>query len=115
MTNSPSTPPGAADRPAPTVDLASVHGALFEQLVAGHGHMALMFLGRLENPQTGRHEEPEPLGAKIFIDQLDMLVAKTQGNLSEREAALLQQTLTATQAAFVEVIKAAEAAEAAGN
>lgn len=85
--------------------LARVHAALFEQLVTGHGHMALMFLGQLENPQSGRREEPEPLGAKVFIDQLDMLLAKTKGNLSEREATLLQQTLTATQLAFVEVMK----------
>lgn len=84
---------------------SAVHSALFEQLVTGHGHMALMFLGQLENPQTGRREEPEPLGAKVFIDQLDMLLAKTQGNLSEHEAALLQRTLTATQLAFVEVMK----------
>jgi len=101
----PLAPTKSAATPAAPVDLTQVHGALFEQLVAGHGHMALMFLGRLENPQTGRHEEPEPLGAKIFIDQLDMLVTKTKGNLSEREAALLQQTLAATQLAFVEVIK----------
>jgi len=94
------------DRNIPT-QRAAVHSALFEQLVSGHGHMALMFLGQLENPQTGRREEPEPLGAKVFIDQLDMLLAKTQGNLSEHEAALLQQTLTATQLAFVEVMKSA--------
>lgn len=108
--DSPPTP--TATIPATPAELALAQGALFEQLVAGHGHMALMFLGRLENPQTGRHEAPEPLGAKIFIDQLDMLVAKTQGNLSEREAALLQKTLAATQLAFVEVIDAAGAEEA---
>lgn len=96
--------PGNGGAPPPS-PLSQVHSVLFEQLVTGHGQMALMFLGKLENPQTGRCEEPEPLGAKVFIDQLDMLLAKTKGNLSEREAALLQEMLSTTQAAFVEVVK----------
>src|SRR5262245_35768960 len=102
--------PGDPDANSPGPNAASreqIHAMLFEQLVTGHGQMALMFLGKLENPQTGRCEEPEPLGAKVFIDQLDMLLAKTKGNLSEREAKLLEETLTTTQAAFVEVVNAA--------
>ena len=104
------TPPNSPADPSAT-DLAPVHAALFEQMVVGHGQMALMFLGRLENPQTGRCEEPEPLGAKVFIDQLEMLTVKTRGNLTEREVTLLQQTLVVAQAAFVEVMQAAAAAE----
>ena len=107
------TPPNfpAAGADSGGGDLAPVHAALFEQMVVGHGQMALMFLGRLENPQTGRCEEPEPLGAKVFIDQLEMLSVKTRGNLTEREVTLLEQTLVVTQAAFVEVMQAAAAVE----
>jgi len=85
-------------------EFAATHAALFTQMVQGHGQMALMFLGRLENPQTGQREEAEPLGAKLFIDQLDMLAAKTRGNLCAAETLLLEETLTSLHQAFVQVV-----------
>ena len=88
------------------VDAAAVHSALFQQLIKGHGQMALMLLGHLENPHTCQLEEPDPVGAKVFIDQLEMLALKTQGNLNETELDLLKQTLTTTMLAFVERTKA---------
>jgi hypothetical protein len=97
--------------PLPEAELAQaslpeIHAALFAQLVAGHGQMALTFLGRLPNPQTGEPDEPNAEAAKLFIDQLEMLVAKTKGNLSADEERLLRQTLTTTQLAFLEVFEA---------
>ena len=111
----PTATPSAVSGSKNSDPLVAIHAALFEQLVRGHGHMAMMFLGKLENPQTGRHEEPEPAGAKIFIDQLDMLAAKTRGNLSERETAILQETLTSTQLAFAEVLRVAKQEDEAAN
>jgi hypothetical protein len=84
--------------------LEEIHSALFEQLIMGHGHMALTFLGRLPNPQTGEPDEPDPIAAKVFIDQLEMLVAKTAGNRNPGEDHLLQQTLKAVHDAWVEVL-----------
>lgn len=94
--------------PGPEDDLSQEYAALFEQLVTGHGQMAMMCLGCLENPQTGHREVPDLLGAKVFIDQLYMLRDKTRGNLSERERDLLQETLDATQTAFVQVATESE-------
>ncbi|MSU37399.1 MAG: DUF1844 domain-containing protein [Pedosphaera sp.] len=80
--------------------------ALFSQLVTGHGQMALMFLGKLPNPQTGNVEMPILEAARTFMDQLEMLQEKTQGNISADEIRVLEKTLSTTRTAFVEVVAA---------
>ena len=95
--------------PLPEDDLANasledIHSALFDQLVGGHAQMALTFLGKIPNPQSGELEEPDLQAAKIFIDQLEMLQAKTRGNLSEPEKAHLARALSAVKSAFAEVL-----------
>jgi Domain of unknown function (DUF1844) len=97
------TPPLNEDALA-NASTAEIHSALFAQLVTGHGQMSLMFLGKLENPQTGKFEEVNAEAAKIFIDQLEMLEAKTKGNLTAEEAKLLTQILNTSRLAFVESI-----------
>lgn len=87
-------------------DVAAIHAALFEQLVTGHGQMALTFLGKIPDPNGETIGEPDLVGAKIFIDQLEMLTSKTRGNLSEKEVRLLEDTLKATQEAFAELFDA---------
>ena len=91
-------------------DVSSIHAALFEQLVSGHGQMALTFLGRIPDPNGDILPEPDLVAAKIFIDQLEMLQAKTRGNLGAKEAALLTETLRATQDAFAELLDAQNSA-----
>lgn len=81
-----------------------VHSLLFLQLVSGHSQMALMLMGRLENPHTGEFVPVQPEGARVFMDQLSMLQAKTQGNLSAEEAQALEKALETVQAAFNEVV-----------
>ena len=44
--------------------------------------------------------------AQMFIGQLEMLEAKTRGNLDPQEAALLKQSLMSVRLAFVETINA---------
>lgn len=88
--------------------------ALFLDLVAQHAEMALMFLGRVPHPQTGKTVQDLET-AKLFISQLEMLEAKTKGNLSAREQALLKQGLMATRMAFVEVVEARGAKPEAGK
>lgn len=97
------TPPPTGDAPA-NESLTEIHSALFAQLVTGHGQMSLMFLGKLENPQTGRIGKVNTEAAKIFIDQLEMLEAKTRGNRTDEETRLLTQILNSSRLAFVESV-----------
>jgi len=96
--------------PAPTPDpaedytLEQIHSMLFQQLVSGHAQMALMLMGRLENPHTGQFEAVQAEGAKVFIDQLEMLQTKTQGNLSPEETEALTRAIGAVHQAFAEIL-----------
>lgn len=82
--------------------------ALFAHMVMQQSNMAMMLLGKVAHPQTG--ETVRDLeAAQLFIDQLEMLEAKTKGNLSQEEERMLKQTLMALRMAFV------EAAESGGG
>jgi hypothetical protein len=95
----------------PDDDLQS---ALFLDLVAQHAEMAMMFLGRVPHPHTGK-TVLDLQTACLFIGQLEMLEAKTKGNLNAREQGLLKQSLMATRMAFVEAVEAGPAKESAGS
>jgi hypothetical protein len=86
--------------------------ALFLDLVGQHANMAMIFLGRVPHPQTGKQVRDVET-ARLFIDQLEMLEAKTKGNLNKHEATLLKQSLMATRMAFVEAIESSPAEAAA--
>lgn len=103
-TDVPSTAPTAPGLQAETAQDPERISALFDQLVQGHMQMALMFLGRLPNPHTGEIGEVNLDAAQIFIEQLEMLEVKTQGNLSNSEARTLGQALAATRMGFVAVV-----------
>src|SRR5678810_906781 len=78
--------------------------ALFAQLVIQQSNMAMMLLGKVAHPETGQvHKDVE--SARLFIDQLEMLEAKTKGNLSKEESALLKQSLMTLRLAFVEAVE----------
>jgi len=77
--------------------------ALFAQLVMQQSNLALMLLGKTPHPETGQVVR-DVEGAKLFIDQLEMLELKTKGNLNKEEAALLKQSLMALRMAFVECV-----------
>jgi hypothetical protein len=72
-------------------------------LVIQQTNMAFMFLGRVPHPETGEIVQDFE-SAKFFIDQLEMIEAKTKGNLDKREEGLLKQSLTGLRMAFVEAI-----------
>lgn len=78
--------------------------ALFAHLVIQNTNMALMFLGKVPHPQSGETVQDLET-AKMFIDQLEMLEAKTQGNLTLDEAKLLKQSLTHLHMEFVEGVE----------
>ena len=76
----------------------------FIEFVMMQAQNAALFLGQIPNPQTGKGEVNLEL-AKMFIDQLGMIQEKTRGNLTSEETAVLGNTLSNLQMAFVEVSK----------
>jgi len=77
--------------------------AMFANMVIQQANMAMMLLGKVPHPETGEHVLDVD-AARMFIDQLEMIEAKTKGNLSKQEEALLKQALTAVHMTFVEAI-----------
>ena len=78
-----------------------MNSALFANMVVQQTNMALMFLGQVPHPESGERVL-DLEAAKMFIDTLEMLEAKTKGNLDKREETLLKRNLTALRMAFVE-------------
>jgi len=74
----------------------------FIEFVMMHAQNAALFLGQIPNPKTGQGEVNLDL-ARMFIDQLAMIQEKTRGNLSNEESAVLRNTLSNLQLAYVEV------------
>jgi len=107
------TPPPLAEEALAQATTAEIHSALFAQFVTGQAQMTLMLLGKFPNPQTGQVEAPIPEAAKLFIDQLEMIEAKTHGNLTPDETRLLRQMLIATQMTFAEVMDSQLSGESA--
>lgn len=77
----------------------------FLDMVGLFGTQAMIALGKLANPATGKAEKNLP-AARLFIDTLEMLEHKTRGNLNSDETKVLQATLTDLRLMFVEESKA---------
>src|SRR5436190_15850477 len=78
--------------------------ALFAHLVMQQSNMAMMLMGKAPHPETGKPVR-DLESAKLFIDLLEMLEAKTKGNLTKEEQNLLKQTLMAVRMGFVEAVE----------
>src|SRR5215475_12796304 len=78
--------------------------ALFAHLVMQQSNMAMMLMGKAPHPETGKPVR-DLESAKLFIDLLEMLEAKTKGNLTKEEQTLLKQTLMAVRMGFVEAVE----------
>lgn len=65
---------------------------LFMMLVQQHQQIAMMGMGKMENPQTGETER-ELKSAKFAIDTLVMLQDFTKGNLPDKLDNYLKETL----------------------
>jgi hypothetical protein len=79
---------------------------LFAQLIIQQSNMAMMLMGKVAHPESGKVVQ-DVEAARLFIDQLEMLEAKTKGNLSREEEALLKQTLMTLRLNFVEAVESA--------
>ncbi len=86
--------------PAPPEDKLA---GLFAALVMQQTNAALMYLGLVPHPQTGKPQQ-DLEAAELFIDTLAMLEAKTKGNLNHEEQSLLKESLTSLRLTFVQAV-----------
>jgi len=84
---------------------------LFMQMVFQLSSLATLLMGQAPHPETGETRR-DLEAARTVIDQLDMLEAKTRGNLSREEEQLLKQTLMGLRMAYVEAVNQPEPAAA---
>ena len=82
----------------------AIFSALFAQLVMQQANMAMMLLGKMAHPETGKLMQ-DIEAARLFIDQLEMLEVKTKGNLTKEESNLLKQSLMSLRLGFVEAVE----------
>ena len=66
---------------------------LFVMLIQQHQQIAMMGMGKIQNPQTEKIER-DLSSAKFAIDTLNMLQHFTKGNLPKEVSEYLEQTLT---------------------
>jgi hypothetical protein len=92
------------------ISRAEMMSALFAQLIMQQSNMAMLLMGKVPHPQTGEIVR-DVEAARLFIDQLEMLQAKTKGNLSKEEELLLKQSLMSLQMAFVDAVESPPPAE----
>ena len=74
--------------------------SLFLNLVQQFYQSALIFMGKIENPQTKKMEINKDM-ARYFIDSLEMLQFKTKGNLSDQEEQMLTKIIQDLKIDFV--------------
>ncbi len=65
---------------------------MFASLVMMFNSQAMMAMGKLANPVTGKVER-ELQAAQFMIDLLEMLDERTKGNLTDEESRMLTTTL----------------------
>ena len=100
--------------PEPPMTREELHAAMFAQMVMQLASTALVLMGRMSNPMTGKTETNLD-DARLFIDQLEMLEAKTKGNLSAEEQHLLKQNLMTVRMSFVDAVQGAKPAPTGGD
>lgn len=87
-----------------TEDHPSRDAALFLQLVLGLQQAAMVALGKLMNPMTGKIERNLE-AAKNTIDTLGAIEVRTRGNLEPDEQRVLTQVVTDLRLNYVDEVK----------
>jgi hypothetical protein len=87
---------------------SDMHKALFMELVIMLSSSAMQYLGKIINPMTSK-TELNLEAAQATIDMIEMIEAKTRGNLDRDEDRLLKNTLTSLRMNYVETAAAAPA------
>ena len=78
-------------------------GDMFQGLVISLAAATMQHLGKTLNPVTHKIDKNLP-AAQSTIDMLDMLEAKTKGNLSDAESKLLKGVLAELKMNYVETM-----------
>jgi hypothetical protein len=73
----------------------------FIQFIMVQAQNILYVLGRIPTPE-GERLPPNLQAAKMMIDHLELIRAKTEGNLNTQETKILTEALQQVQLAFVE-------------
>ena len=87
--------PGVSDRVPSETELATLSSHVFQLATA-----ALVYMGAAELPGTEKVEINMPL-AKLTIDTIDMLKAKTEGNRTADETSLYDDVLYQLRLSYV--------------
>jgi hypothetical protein len=72
----------------------------FTAFIAGLTMQAMMAMGEMADPKTGMQRE-NPAEAQYLIDTIAMLQEKTTGNLTEQEAAAIEEAVYSLRMAYV--------------
>ena len=96
--------PGAATGEKPAASSDSLAEINFSTFVISLSTQALMQLGEIPSPLTGKVESDFAV-AKQMIDILGMLRDKSRGNLDEQETRLLEDVLYDLRMRYVEAVK----------
>ncbi len=97
---SPSNVTGSSNEPSAD-SIPEPPPASFSVLVTMLFTQAMGMLGQMPDPATGEAKVNKPF-AKHYIDTLEMLEAKTKGNLDDQEAAMLNEALHALRMMYVD-------------
>jgi hypothetical protein len=89
---------GSAAEPA-------LHSIDFSTFILSLSTSALHHMGLVPDPETGHTSPPNLVIAQQTIDTLEMLHAKTRGNLDETEVQLITSLLYELRVRFVEAGK----------
>lgn len=80
---------------------------IFVEFVMMQAQNTALCLGQIADPRMGQPQINIPL-AKMFIDQLAVIRARTAGNLSADEQKVIDSALEQMEAAFVHVVARTE-------
>ena len=78
------------------------HEPTFSILISSLSMQAMISMGKLENPLTGKKEENLEQ-ARFLIDTLGILKEKTKGNLTAEEERFLEDSLFHLRMNYVEI------------
>ncbi|MBK7404686.1 MAG: DUF1844 domain-containing protein [Phycisphaerales bacterium] len=102
----PAASAGPAGSPAPAGEEEPIGFADLVQMLASQ---ALLYMGAVPDPQSGRAIVSIPM-ARAHVDLLGILEQKTKGNLSDEEAGLLTGVLYELRMQFVDLGRAIDKA-----
>ena len=91
---------GTLEASKPEEDMPPVPPASFEVLITMLFTQAMAMLGQMPDPTSGETKVNKPF-AKHYIDTMEMLSEKTQGNLSDEESKILSEAIHALRMAYV--------------